>query len=522
MRRVQAQRRILEEQHASCPPVKASPSIVVGAPGTVSKKAAKTPKPAPPKVPEVVSSVPEAIPIAVPMVEAPKIIPPVEPPKEEPVAKLVEVEVVAEPEPEPEVVVQEVEIQEVPAPVITEEPVIEVPPVEAAPVEEAPVEAAPVEVAVTQEVEEIIIPEAEPETEVILPAEAPATTPADIEVVPEETAVITEAEQTHDVCEPEPTAFTEVVSVAVEEPITEETEDGIVETEVIEELTVDATKPEVEDIEEVAVEEPKSFEPEPTEVTEAIPIAVEDVEADMEDVASQSEDSESVDSGPVEPESVEQEPIEEITVAVTQEVMVTETVQCMESDPMAEEEEEESGSSQEEEEEDCEMEVLSEEAPEETNHIIEDIPIPNEELPVEQDALPLPPLTAAPEPVTQVEEVSVNTADIMVDDFVVTDTSAEVIEPKTIELLPVFEKPTVAVCEIFGSGPVKMTSEPELIPAAEDTLNDVAADKSFDEEEPLPEPCQIPLDQESVTNTSINMLIGTEWMAQQPIPGLDC
>lgn len=507
MRRVQAQRRILEEQHAACPPVKASPSIAVGAPGTVSKKAAKTPKPAPPKVPEVV-------PIAVPIVEEPKVIPKVEPPKEEPVTTPapVEVKVVAVPEAE---VVQEVEIPEVPAPVITEEPVIEAPPVEAAPVDVAFVQ---------EEVEEPIIPEAEPEIEVTLPAEAPVAAAAEIEVVPEETAVIAETEQTHELCEPEPTAFTEeVASDAKEEPITDETEECIVKTAVIEEVTVDTTNSEVEaDIKEVGsqsiedsglveavVDEPESIEPEPKEVVEAIieATAVEDVEADIGDVASQSEESESVDSGPVE---VADEP----TVA-------TETVECVESEPVdVEEEGQDSCSSQEEEEEDCEMEVLSEEAPIETNHITEDIPIPNEGLPVEQDALPLPPLTAAPEPVTQVEEIPVDTADIMVDDFVVTDTSDEVIEHKIIELLP--EKPTVAVCEIFGPGPIKMTPEPELITAAEDTLNDVAASKCFSVEEPMPEPCQIPLDQESVTNTSINMLIGTEWMAQQQVPGLDC
>lgn len=126
----QAQRRILEEQYAASVPVKASPSIAVGAPGTVSKKAAKTPKPAP----QV-----KAVPVAVPIVEAPKIIPKVELPKDEPVTKPASVVVAA---PEPEV------IPEVSPPIITEEPV------------------PPVDVAFVQEVKEPIIPEAEPEIEV--------------------------------------------------------------------------------------------------------------------------------------------------------------------------------------------------------------------------------------------------------------------------------------------------------------------------------------------------------------------
>lgn len=522
---------MLEEQHAACPPVKASPSIAVGAPGTVFQKTAK--KPPPPRVAQVIAKIPEAVPIAVPIVEAPKVIPTVEPPKEEPVAKPVELEVVAAPEPEPEVEVHEVEIPEVPAPVITEEPVIETPPVEAAPVEEVPVEAAPVEEVSVEEApvevaplevvsveveaveeEEPIISEAEPEIEVTLPAEAPVATPAEIEVVPEETPVVTETEEADDVCEQVPTALTQ--EAAVEELLTEETQVCIVETVVIDDSEIEATEPEVE----------QSIEPE--QVEEAVPVAVVTAEAETEDVASQSED-ESVDSGPVEvaadePESVDLESValeqvEEVTVAVTQEVVVTESAERLESEPAAyeeEEEEEETFSSQEEEEEECEMEVLPEETSGETNHITEDIIVPNEDLPEEEDSLPLPPLTAAPEPVTQI----VDSDDVIVDDFVVTDTCAEVIEPKTIELLPVFEKPTVAVCEIFGQG--KMTSETELITATENTFNDVAADEGFDVEEPLPETCPIPIDQETVTNASINMLIGTEWMAQQQVPGVDC
>ncbi|XP_020797164.2 titin-like isoform X2 [Boleophthalmus pectinirostris] len=568
MRRVQAQRRLLEEQYAASPPVKASPALAVGAPGTVSKKTAKKPKPVPPKAPEVVSKVPEVVsivPEAVPIVEVAKVLPKVEPPKEKPVPvpAPVEIEVPAEPEPapikvevpaepEPEVVVLqqipvEVEIPEVPAPVITEEPIVKEEPItieepviteepitieepeilEEPTIDASPVETATIDVAVVQEEEEIeepIIPETEPKIEV-LAAEVPVATPAEIQVV-EETAVITEIEQTHGVCEPEPpveaqvTTFTEEeITVAddnVEEPITEQIEESlesVEETEVVEVVTI-VTKAEAEIEEvcsqsdeidqdqsvdscsvEVAVDEtesvePELVEPEPTELEEVLNVTEPDVEADVEEVSSESEESdeeeEPVEVAVDEPKCVVPEPATEVTEVE----VVTQVVECVESGSVSEEEEEESCSS-EEEEDDCEMEVLPEETPAETNQITQDAPIPNGGLSVEPDALPLPPLTAAPEPVTQIEEAPVDTADVMVDDFVVTDTSAE---------------PTVAVCEIFGLGPAKTVPEPELDTSTEEVLTDDAADSL--------ETC--PMEEASLTNTSVNMFVETEWIKQTP------
>lgn len=318
MRTVQAQRRLLEEQHAAPPPAKATPAIAVGAPGTVTKAVAKTPKPTPPKVPEEVP-----LPIAVPIVETPKVTSKTEPPKE-PVAKPAPVKV-ATPEPEPEVVVLEqtpVEVKiPVPAPVIEEAPVIETPLVE-------PVKAEGVFV---QE-DEPIIAAAEPVTEVTLPAEVPGAAPVETQVVLEETPV-------------------------------------------------------------------------------------------------------------------------------------------------------------------------------ETTKTEQDVPAPINKLPVVQNTLPEAPLEKALAPVPQVEKVPVDTADVMVDDFVVTD-SLEVIEPKPIELVPGFEKSTGAVWEIFGPGPVMVTSE-EREPAipAEKTIISVAAEKCSDVEDPKSEKCELPcpmqLSAESVQLTSV-------------------
>ncbi|XP_067378146.1 calphotin-like isoform X3 [Channa argus] len=167
MRRVQAQRRALEEQHATHPPVKASPGIAVSTPPAAApKKVLKTPAPAPAKFPE-------AVPIAAPTVESKPVV------KEsvaEPVpVKALELEpVLLEPTP------AEAEAQ-VPALVTEEAPVIEMTPV-------APSVA---EAAVVQEVEAII-----PVTEMKPTAEAPLVAPAETEVqTVDSTITATETEQ---------------------------------------------------------------------------------------------------------------------------------------------------------------------------------------------------------------------------------------------------------------------------------------------------------------------------------------
>ncbi|XP_039906589.1 skin secretory protein xP2 isoform X2 [Simochromis diagramma] len=216
MRRVQAQRRALEEQHAANPPVKASRGIAVSAPpaGT-TKKAAKAPPqapaPAPAPAPEKIS---RSIPAAVPTVETPKL-----EPKAEPVAKPIPDEVQA---PESEVVLLEqtpatAEI-EIPTPVTVEARAVETP----------SVKPSTVEANVVQEPEPKI-PETEPITEVTPSSEAPVVAASETEIHTVDSAIIkTETQETEDKCErpeeaealAEKGAVTEVeVEVAVTEDI---------------------------------------------------------------------------------------------------------------------------------------------------------------------------------------------------------------------------------------------------------------------------------------------------------------
>lgn len=178
MRRVQAQRRALEEQHAANPPVKASRGIAVSAPpvGT-TKKAAKAPPPAPEKISQ-------SIPAAAPTVETPKL-----EPKAEPVAKPIPDEVQA---PESEAVLLEqtpatAEI-EVPTPVTVEARAVETPSVKPSTVE-------------ANVVQEPKIPEIEPITEVTPLSEAPVLAPFETEIHTVDSAIIkTETQETEDKC----------------------------------------------------------------------------------------------------------------------------------------------------------------------------------------------------------------------------------------------------------------------------------------------------------------------------------
>ncbi|XP_072289774.1 uncharacterized protein [Eucyclogobius newberryi] len=291
--------------------------------------------------------------------------------------------------------------------------------------------------------------------------------------------------QTHGVCVPEPqaeaqvTTLTEQVTVNednVEELIAEQHTESLECNEKSKVAPIDVTEAESQSCSvEVAVDETESIESELVE-TDVVGVISNDVTEPDVEAEEEEEEEEPVEvavdeSGAVEPELVEPEPAEVVSEA--------QVVEC-----------EESHSSEEEE---SETELLSDEDPAETIQITQVAPIPNGDLQVESDALPLPPLTSAPEPVTQVEEAPVDTADVMVDDFVVTASSAQVIEPQTIELLPVFEKPTGAVCEIFGLGPAKMIPEPELVTPAENVLTDVVA-ASLETS---------PLEEGSLTNSSV-------------------
>ncbi|KAL3975498.1 hypothetical protein ACER0C_021384 [Sarotherodon galilaeus] len=211
MRRVQAQRRALEEQHAANPPVKASRGIAVSAPpaGT-TKKAAKAPPPAP--APEKIS---QAIPAVIPTVETPKL-----EPKAEPVAKPIPDEVQP---PQSQAVLLEqtpatAEI-EVPTPVT----------VEALAADTPSVKPSTVEANVVQEPEPKI-PETEPITEVTPSPEAPVVAPTETEIHTVDSAIIkTETQETEDKCETQEEVGAEalaeegaVTEVEVEVAVTED------------------------------------------------------------------------------------------------------------------------------------------------------------------------------------------------------------------------------------------------------------------------------------------------------------
>ncbi|MEQ2199957.1 hypothetical protein XENOCAPTIV_018114 [Xenoophorus captivus] len=172
MRRVQAQRRALEEQHAANPPIKSSPGIAISAPSIPTPiKAGKT-------APPTCAKLPQAIPISVPLVELPKV-------EQEPVLKdnateVFKVEVAAE---ESDGVLLErasagLEVEsrvgdEVEGPAL----VTKGAPVQSSP----PVEPSTVEADLAQEVE-VTVSEAEPTSEVAAPDEAPVDFAAVAEV----------------------------------------------------------------------------------------------------------------------------------------------------------------------------------------------------------------------------------------------------------------------------------------------------------------------------------------------------
>nr|XP_054587655.1 calphotin isoform X4 [Nothobranchius furzeri] len=211
MRRVQAQRRALEEQHAANPPTKASPGTAVSAPPTTTPT--KVPEPASPPS----ENKPRVIPITVPVVQTPKVEP--QPAVKEPVAEPVQAEVTTK-EPDVELLLQvpaEVEVEihpEVEAEAhITEAPLVGWTP---------PVESVTDEAGVGQEAE-LDVPEPEPVNEIRLPDEAPVGAPAATETV--DVVSIPETEQTHDVRAPEAEILSEEVTedkVELEVAVTED------------------------------------------------------------------------------------------------------------------------------------------------------------------------------------------------------------------------------------------------------------------------------------------------------------
>uniref|UniRef100_A0A1A8BCQ8 Uncharacterized protein n=1 Tax=Nothobranchius kadleci TaxID=1051664 RepID=A0A1A8BCQ8_NOTKA len=195
MRRVQAQRRALEEQHAASPPIKASPGTAVSAPPTTTPT--KVPEPASPPS----ENKPRVIPITVPVVQTPKVEP--QPAVKEPVAEPVQAAVTTK-EPDVELLLQvpaEVEVEIHPE-VEAEAHTTEAPLVGWTP----PVESVTDEAGVGQEAE-LDVPEPEPVNETV-----------DVVSIPE-------TEQTHDVRAPEAEILSEEVTedkVELEVAVTED------------------------------------------------------------------------------------------------------------------------------------------------------------------------------------------------------------------------------------------------------------------------------------------------------------
>uniref|UniRef100_A0A1A8MYE5 Uncharacterized protein n=1 Tax=Nothobranchius pienaari TaxID=704102 RepID=A0A1A8MYE5_9TELE len=195
MRRVQAQRRALEDQHAANPPIKASPGTAVSAPPTTTPT--KVPKPASPPS----ENKPQVIPITVPVVQTPKVEP--QPAVKDPVAEPVQAEVTTK-EPDVELLLQvpaEVEVEIHPE-VEAEAHVTEAPLVGWTP----PVESVTDEAGVGQEAE-LNVAEPEPVDETV-----------DVVSLPE-------TEQTHDVRAPEAEILSEEVTedkVELELAVTED------------------------------------------------------------------------------------------------------------------------------------------------------------------------------------------------------------------------------------------------------------------------------------------------------------
>ncbi|XP_017267600.1 fibrous sheath CABYR-binding protein-like [Kryptolebias marmoratus] len=268
MRRVQAQRRALEDQHAANPPIKTGPGIAASKPPSAPKKTPKT---------AAQGKLPQAVPVNAPVVQIPKVEP--ELIVKEPEAVPAQV-AVAKPDvefldqaPAEEKAESHAEV-EVGAPldfeIEAQAGVTEEPPTERTP----PVEPSTGQAGVSQEAE-FIVPQTEPVTEVKPPDEAPAGVPAETETQTVEPIVTeTEVEQTHEVCKPE----TEEEAEPFVEEKTEvrvEVEEDVTDFSVAEPGKETTTEPAVEDfgrdhVSETETEAAVTETPKPEQPTESI------------------------------------------------------------------------------------------------------------------------------------------------------------------------------------------------------------------------------------------------------------
>ncbi|XP_023198780.1 fibrous sheath CABYR-binding protein-like [Xiphophorus maculatus] len=233
MRRVQAQRRALEEQYAANPPIKSNSGIAISAPPTATpKKAAKISPPTREKPPQV-------IPISAPAVEPPKFEP--QPVVKEEAAEAFVVEVAAA---DDGVLLEQATVElesrvgdevEGPARVAKEAAVESIPPAEPSTVETDLAKEAEVPVSETESVSEVTTPDEAP---VVVAVEAETEDNEDTQ---------TEMGQTQDVCEAD---SEKDVTLAEEDTETkEELEVSITEeVTILESVKEQAEEPVVEDL----------------------------------------------------------------------------------------------------------------------------------------------------------------------------------------------------------------------------------------------------------------------------------
>ncbi|XP_026176986.1 calphotin-like [Mastacembelus armatus] len=329
MRRVQAQRRALEEQHVANTPVKASPGIAASTPPvSTPKKAAKTPAPAPAKIPE-------AVPIAVPTVETPKVKP--KPAVKEPVPVMA---------PGPEALV----LEQISTEVKTDVPALVT---EDAPGGES-LSVAPLIVEAVNEADPIISV-----VEVTPTAEAPVAAPETEVQAVDTTAITSEPEQSHDICKTdvEVEALEEAdtvseldveVSVKMDnptpEPVTEASEEPEIEAVAFDQVSAEAEPDTANVVTEAAVESVKGVDtdtPDSEQVTKAAvspasPAKEEEDQAEVEVL-----DEEDAPEGPAEvPDTITDAPVTEdkeapVTLDVAdkqvQDFVVTESASAVEA-----------------------------------------------------------------------------------------------------------------------------------------------------------------------------------------------
>ncbi|XP_035801535.1 probable serine/threonine-protein kinase kinX isoform X2 [Amphiprion ocellaris] len=352
------------------------------------------------------------------------------------------------------------------------------------------------------------------EAQVIPPAEAPVVAPAETEIPTVDTTVIeTETEQTSEVCEPE--TEVEAEAVAEEETVTE-VEVVIPEDVVVPESEIEITEePAAEVVEEISSEQVEA------EQVEAEQVEAEQVEA--EQVEAEQVEAEKVEAEQAEAEQVVVEPVADEMVTETVAESVVEVISEVPEPEQVTEAAVSPAAPAEEEEDEGEVEVLAEkdapEVPAEPVTVTEDVPVQSVEIPVVPDTIPE---TVVEEAAPIVNETTEVVADMLVDDFVVTE-SVSAVEVAIAESAAAVEQDVVATIDTPIDVPqtesmdvTPAEPEPAVVVPAEEMIIDAATEqKCLDmlSEEPKSEmcdmPCQMQLAVESVQLSSVEMPVET-------------